>query len=64
MLVLTRKANERIQIGEHVTVTVVRIADGVVRLGIEAPAHISVVRRELHEPADDASREQDAYRDR
>lgn len=61
MLVLSRRANERIQIGDEVTVTVVRIADGVVRLGIEAPGHVSVVRLELQEPADEPSRESDAF---
>ncbi len=37
MLVLSRKVGERILIGDRITVTVVRIAGGGVRLGIEAP---------------------------
>ncbi len=47
MLVLSRKVGERILIGDHVTVTVVRITGGGVRLGIEAPAETSVIREEL-----------------
>jgi carbon storage regulator len=47
MLVLSRHAGERIQIGDSIEVTVVRIASGVVRIGIEAPAHMSVVRKEI-----------------
>lgn len=47
MLVMTRKVGERIMIGENVVVTVVKIAGGLVRIGIEAPASHTVVRREL-----------------
>jgi carbon storage regulator len=47
MLVLSRKVGERILIGDHVTVTVVRITGGGVRLGIEAPAEMAVIREEL-----------------
>ena len=47
MLVLTRKLMERLYIGEDVCVTVVRLEGGQVRLGIEAPRHVPVVRAEL-----------------
>lgn len=47
MLVLSRKVGERIQVGTNITVTVVRLGDGVVRLGIEAPPDVSIVRGEL-----------------
>ncbi len=47
MLVLSRKVGERIWIGENISVTVVRITGGGVRLGIEAPAEMPVVREEL-----------------
>jgi carbon storage regulator len=47
MLVLSRKASERIQIGDSIVVTVVRIAGNVVRLGVEAPKETPVVRQEL-----------------
>lgn len=47
MLVLTRKVGERILIGEDVAVTVVRVSQGTVRLGIEAPPATPIVREEL-----------------
>lgn len=47
MLVMSRKVGERIVIGDNVVVTVVRIAGGMVRIGIEAPSNYMVVRREL-----------------
>jgi len=55
MLVLTRKQNEKIQIGENITLTVVRVKGKSVRLGIEAPSNVSVLRGELvleNDPAD------------
>jgi carbon storage regulator len=51
MLVLTRKVGERIQIGDKIFITVVRINGAAVRLGIEAPAELTVVRQELAERA-------------
>ena len=47
MLVLSRKAGERIWIGDDISVTVVRISGGGVRIGIEAPKELPVVREEL-----------------
>ena len=47
MLVLTRKANQKIQIGERITVTVVEVRGRYVRLGIEAPREVRVLRNEL-----------------
>ena len=47
MLVLSRKIGERIWIGDKISVTVVRVAGGGVRLGIEAPEDLPVVREEL-----------------
>ena len=47
MLVLSRKPGERILIGEEITVTVVRIGPNNVRLGIEAPRAMNIVREEL-----------------
>ena len=47
MLVLSRKVGERILVGDAISVVVVRIAPGVVRIGIEAPAEMPIVREEL-----------------
>jgi carbon storage regulator len=47
MLVLTRKLMEKLYIGDDVCITVVRLEGGQVRLGIDAPREIAVVRAEL-----------------
>jgi carbon storage regulator len=47
MLVVTRQVNEKINIGDNIVVTIVRIEYGQVRLGIEAPKTIKVLREEL-----------------
>jgi carbon storage regulator len=47
MLVLSRKPGERILIGDDVEVTIVRIGPNTVRVGIEAPREMSIVREEL-----------------
>ena len=49
MLVLTRKLMEKLYIGDDVCVTIVRLEGGQVRLGIDAPREVSVVRAELVE---------------
>jgi carbon storage regulator len=48
MLVLSRKQSERIRLGNDIVVTVVRVAGDKVRLGIEAPANVLVLRDELN----------------
>lgn len=53
MLVLSRKKNERICIGGNlITIVVVGIQGDRVRLGVEAPAHVSVHRGEIQELID------------
>jgi carbon storage regulator len=47
MLVLTRKQNEGILIGNDIMVTVINVDGDKVRLGIEAPKNIRVIREEL-----------------
>lgn len=47
MLVLSRKESQRIKLGDSIVVTVVRVAGDKVRLGIEAPADMLVLREEL-----------------
>lgn len=49
MLVLTRKKSETIRIGDEIIIKVVRTSTGSVKLGIEAPSSIPVVRGELTE---------------
>jgi carbon storage regulator len=47
MLVLSRRETERIRLGDSIVVTVVRVAGDKVRLGIEAPPDVLVLRDEL-----------------
>ncbi len=47
MLVLSRKIGERILIGDKIAVTIVKIGHGGVRIGVEAPPELAVVREEL-----------------
>ncbi len=54
MLVLTRKLMEKLYIGNDVCVTVVRLEGGQVRLGIDAPRDVAVVRAELLDRCDPA----------
>lgn len=46
-LVLSRKTGERILVGDQITITVVRIGPNNVRIGIEAPRELPVIREEL-----------------
>lgn len=47
MLVLSRKESQRIRLGESIVVTVVKISGDKVRIGIDAPADLLVLRDEL-----------------
>jgi carbon storage regulator len=47
MLVLSRRESERIRLGDSIVVTVVKLAGDRVRLGIEAPSEMRVLRGEL-----------------
>ena len=47
MLVLSRKTSERILIGDDIAITIVRIGPNSVRIGIEAPKNMNIVREEL-----------------
>ncbi len=47
MLVLSRKANEQIQIGDGITITILRVRGDQIRIGIDAPREIQVRRSEL-----------------
>ena len=49
MLVVTRKRDEKLIIGNEIEIQVLRIGRDNVRLGIKAPAHISIYRHEIYE---------------
>lgn len=47
MLILSRRKDERIKIGENIEVTVVRISGRTVKLGVDAPEGVLILRDEL-----------------
>jgi len=47
MLVLSRRERERIRLGDSIVVTIVRVSGDRVRIGIEAPPEVLVLRDEL-----------------
>jgi carbon storage regulator len=56
MLVITRKAGDRVQIGDDITVTLLEITGSSVRLGIDAPAEVAVYRHEILEAVKEENR--------
>ena len=53
MLVLTRKPEEQITIGDGITITILATNDNRVALGIDAPRHMAILRTELSEAVAD-----------
>lgn len=48
MLVLNRKENEEIQIGNNIVVKIISVSEGTLKLGIEAPKELPILRGELY----------------
>lgn len=53
MLVLTRKTNQSIMIGDEIEVSILSVAGDKVRIGIDAPRDIAVFRREVFDAIDE-----------
>ena len=49
MLVLTRRAEEKIKIGDNIIVSILGIEGGAVKIGIDAPKEITILRMEIFE---------------
>ncbi len=49
MLVLSRKQDQQIVIGDNITITLLKIRGNTARIGIEAPNHVTIVRAEISE---------------
>ena len=47
MLVLSRRENERLRLGDSIVLTIIRIAGDKVRIGVEAPSDLLILREEL-----------------
>ena len=64
MLVLTRKRDGMIRIGEDIVIRVIRTGKSSVKIGVDAPAHVRVVRGELSPllvSSGDADEHEDAH---
>ncbi len=49
MLILSRKINEKIKIGEDITLTILEVRGDQVKVGVEAPKDVKVFRQEVYE---------------
>ena len=49
MLILTRRIGETVMIGDDIAITVLRVKGNQVRLGVDAPKHVSVQREEIYQ---------------
>jgi len=49
MLILSRKKNEKIRIGSDIVVQVLSISDTQVKIGIDAPMYVKILRNEIYE---------------
>jgi carbon storage regulator len=47
MLILSRKLNEKIMIGDDISISIIEIRGDQVRIGVDAPKHVKVFRREV-----------------
>ncbi len=47
MLILSRKVNEKIMIGDDISISIIEIRGDQVRIGVDAPKHVKVFRREV-----------------
>lgn len=60
MLVLSRRLNEVIRIGDEIKLTVTKLRDGRVWIGIDAPIHIKIDREEVREKINAQAAETDS----
>ena len=57
MLVLTRKLNEKIRVGDDIVVTIIQIDKGSVKIGFEAPDNVAIYRDEVYEKIQNEDRD-------
>jgi carbon storage regulator len=57
MLIITRKKDESIMIGNDVEITISKIDDGSVKIGIKAPKDITILRKELYDQVEKENKE-------
>jgi len=57
MLIITRKKGESLMIGEDIEITISKIEDGSVKIGIKAPRDVTILRKELYEQVEKENKE-------
>lgn len=57
MLIITRKKGESLMIGDDIEITISKIEDGSVKIGINAPKKITILRKELYEQVKEENRQ-------
>ena len=57
MLIITRKKGDSLMIGDDIEITISKIEDGSVKIGIQAPKDIIILRKELYEAVKDENKE-------
>lgn len=53
MLVLTRKKNQGIMLGDNISITILEIGEDAIKIGIEAPKEVTILRSELYQAVKD-----------
>ena len=57
MLIITRKKGESLMIGDDIEIVISKIDDGSVKIGIEAPKKVTILRKELYEEVEKENKE-------
>lgn len=57
MLIITRKKGESLMIGDDIEITISKIEDGSVKIGINAPKNITILRKELYEEVEEENKQ-------
>ncbi|UYZ34269.1 carbon storage regulator CsrA [Clostridium beijerinckii] len=57
MLIITRKKGQSVMIGDDIEITVSKLDDGSVKLGIQAPRDVTILRKELYEEIKNENKE-------
>ncbi len=57
MLILSRKVDEKIKIGDNITITLIEVHGDQVKIGVEAPKHVKVFRQEVFDSIQNENKE-------
>ncbi len=57
MLIITRKKGQSLMIGDDIEITISKIEDGSVKIGINAPKNVTILRKELYEEVEKENKE-------